>query len=489
MSKKNKIITLLIVVLAIVVAWLCFTVSMANGRADSPKYENASTLLVFAFSFAWYGFLFAIPAIIVGLVCVSIGLFFINKHDIWNVKSGVKNIDKILNSINLSPILNVAQNKNIKTLSNNRDLPPPVKEILLDNSEQVEFLKEQKEKIRNYIIDRTNNSNLPQNHKIRELIAVQENSLEDIIKGINSNIFSIELDKYCYYQFVDSNNIEQVQAPLLVFCKTNSFPSTTESEFKSHMSKIHEFIECLNFDCGRVFKGTIGEERVSQHLSLYKDIIINLKNIRFEIENTTVEADNILVCEKGIFCIETKNYGNADDIIEISKDGRWKRWKNGYEIPINNISNQHNRHIGIMQRLINKELKKRGFNVGYIELEPIYVIANDKVTIENNSEDITVLRASSIQPFIKRYVTENKLSKDVQEAIVEIIMDYKQPLKKYPILDYSEPIKYHFDKLISDIESVYGYLELFNEYIKLIESNGYIVKVEYADYIRYITIR
>ena len=74
--------------------------------------------------------------------------------------------------------------------------------------------------------------------------------------------------------------------------------------------------------------GLEGEEKVNNELEIFRDVVKNLGSVRLEVEGTTVEADHIVLAEKGIFCIETKNIGalSKGDTIHISKDGLIRRY-------------------------------------------------------------------------------------------------------------------------------------------------------------------
>jgi Nuclease-related domain. len=235
-------------------------------------------------------------------------------------------------------------------------------------------------------------------------------------------------------------------------------------------------------------KGFMGEQKVSEHLELYRDVIINLENVRFGVEGTTVEADNIIICENGVFCIETKNYGHAEETIVITKDGRWRRFKGRVEIDMENVSAQHNRHIAIMQRTVNQELKKRGFEDSYIFFEPIYVMANDDVQIKNESNEINLLRTSSIYPYINKFQTRNPLSKELQEAIRDIILDYKQELIKYPVSEYRQSFRYEFERLLMDIENKDVPAKIYGSYVDHIEEK-HRIEVQDIDGERYIELK
>ena len=235
-------------------------------------------------------------------------------------------------------------------------------------------------------------------------------------------------------------------------------------------------------------KGYIGEKRVSEHLNLYNDILVNLENVLFEAENTTVEADNIVVCDRGVFCIETKSYGRSGQTIEVSKDGKWSRYNGNCREEIANVSEQHNRHIGIMQRVVNKELKIRGVETEYVKFEPIYVIANDDIEIRNYSNEIKLLRTSNIYPYISRFQPDFRLSKELQKEIVDIINSKRAELIKYEIKDYRNCFKNQLQSFVNDIEKRKCYMHFEEEYLKAVEKQAELSEVSIS-YYKYLCLK
>lgn len=211
--------------------------------------------------------------------------------------------------------------------------------------------------------------------------------------------------------------------------------------------------------------GCIGEARVNQELALYKDILVNIPNVRMEEEIEgrieSVEADNIIISNKGIFSLEVKNYGesNEDYTLQISKDGQWSKIVRGRETNIGSVSAQHGRHIGIQQRLFNQELSKRkDLQLPYINFEPIYVIANENVKIINDSNMI-IVRPSLVYPYIANYKSDITIPKECLSIFEEIINSLKRPLKNYPIPDY----KAFYDKYLDILFKAYIDLDKISE--------------------------
>jgi uncharacterized protein YozE (UPF0346 family) len=184
--------------------------------------------------------------------------------------------------------------------------------------------------------------------------------------------------------------------------------------------------------------GLEGEKKVNEELSLYDDMLVNMPNVRFEVQGLSVETDNFVISPFGIFAIEVKNLGSSGNFkIKIEKDGRWvKIFRNSSEV-MKNVTSQTYRHIGLNQKLINQELKKLGYS-DYIQIKPLIVMANENVEIINES-DVPIVRISNIYHHISKFPKE--LDEDIIFATKKIVEDNMLPSKKYEIEDISNYIK------------------------------------------------
>lgn len=175
-----------------------------------------------------------------------------------------------------------------------------------------------------------------------------------------------------------------------------------KTEFiKLSIARFNYYIEQYN----SAIRGKNGELYVNSHLDLY-DNFYNLSNVRLEIEDTlgekqSIENDNIVISKYGVYILEVKNYspdGKYEIIIE--RDGKWvKKYKNGTTVSMKNATEQNNRHIIYLNKLINSTLHRKMDN--YIEIEGIVIIANDTVNIHNNSENEKIFRLAEFYPFLK----------------------------------------------------------------------------------------
>ncbi|WP_066622550.1 nuclease-related domain-containing protein [Clostridium magnum] len=202
--------------------------------------------------------------------------------------------------------------------------------------------------------------------------------------------------------------------------------------------------------------GIYGENSVDRELDLYRDKLLNLSNIRLIVESNTVESDNLVISERGIFCIEVKNFGvGRRGKIKVSKDGLWSRLSaEGDVMEVNDVTSQTYRHIGLTQRLLNEELKRQGVNLPYININPIIVFVNPAIKIDNQS-DVPVLRLSNIYHHISTFKTDTRIDEKYWGVIENILNAHNQGAKPYPV-------KLCADKIIQNYMEVYNKLRYFD---------------------------
>lgn len=229
----------------------------------------------------------------------------------------------------------------------------------------------------------------------------------------------------------------------------------------------------------RINSGVLGEELVNKQLDLFEGSIINLKGIRIEVEGNRIENDNIILCNRGIFALEVKNYGSKGKYnIRIEKDGRWSRvYHSGNSVYIQeNPTEQNTRHLAFIQRLIKTEMNYDLGNV--VPIQGIVVIANNVVDINNESSQL-VIRAGNLYNTIMEYPI--LLSESEIEKIKHIILKREIKHQQYPGLNYDKEIainleqvknltKYYEDKMEKINEILEGCLE--GTYLQLTPLEG-----------------
>lgn len=231
--------------------------------------------------------------------------------------------------------------------------------------------------------------------------------------------------------------------------KNHKYASLIENKYYEHrFNLIKNLKESLEL-------GIEGEKSVNKYLELYSDEIINLPNIRLEVNGESTENDNILITKKGIFILEVKNIGSTGSYnIKIEKDGRWiKQFTNGKIESIDfNATVQNDIHVVLLKRFLNNKLNINIDDDKYLNVEGIVVIANNEININNESNQ-PIFRTSEIYRHINSFKTvlTAKEMKDIQN----IILKENLPSKKYPIPDYKKEITNNIVLLNSLEENIF----------------------------------
>lgn len=236
-----------------------------------------------------------------------------------------------------------------------------------------------------------------------------------------------------------------------------------QDEIRRLTQNLNEDIASIFINYANLLKGLNGEEEVEKYLNLYSNRYKILKNIRIVANGQSSESDIIVICEKGVFIVETKNYGKKEQIIKVSASGKWciTDKNNRYSRELTDVTDQNNYHCAITQTLINEELKKIGYNEGFVDCNSIICIANSEVVIENESKQI-VVRPSNIITEIKAFNTNQNLSEEIQEKIYKILLDNNLPEKTFEIDGRANRIETELNRLTE-------LLDINNEFNKTFE--------------------
>lgn len=374
-------------------------------------------------------------------------------------KKYIRVIDKNIKSINknLNNLYDKYQEKLIKkinSINNDIEINSVSASIYIENDELVEYelsqkiFKEKEDKINKEIY-------LDNEEKVKYL----EETILLIEKFQNTEI-------YKYFEFISSNNLITQYIPDSDYKKTmdniNKVFKIIDNYFNRRKNLIKNIKQPLDL-------GIDGEKTVDKYLNIYEDEIINLSNIRLEVNGNSIENDNILITRKGIFILEVKNIGSTGSYsILVQSDGRWiKKFINGTEEVIDfNATEQNDRHIAILQKFLNNKLNRSIQSNNYLQAEGIVVIANNTLDIKNESMQ-NIYRISEVYRYINKF--DNVLTYDEMLEIKDIILKENLKPKKYAILDYKSEISNNikvFNDLISNIYNekrnlctIYKYLE------------------------------
>ncbi|MCM3390593.1 NERD domain-containing protein [Ureibacillus chungkukjangi] len=250
--------------------------------------------------------------------------------------------------------------------------------------------------------------------------------LEEHIKYIEAN----------YVHDISTIHIKQI----LIENGIQQYISEVKEHLLTYRKNLMYAVNSTKQSLSIISSGVKGEANVNNELSLYNDIWNIYSSVRFEVDGQSIETDNLIVCTKGLFSIEVKNYApNGQYNIIVTKDGQWlKQLSNGGKIvPMEkDVTAQVNRHLALKQRLIHSELKKKhGEDVPYILFQPMIVIANDTVLIQNDTELPIIRRTQIYHHIIKQ---PDVLKPEQVSDICSIIEENRLPVKKYSINTYSD---------------------------------------------------
>ncbi|MGL4108434.1 nuclease-related domain-containing protein [Clostridium sp. LP20] len=157
-------------------------------------------------------------------------------------------------------------------------------------------------------------------------------------------------------------------------------------------------------------KGYIGESRVNSTLDKLSNEYITLKDLLLETEKGTTQVDHVVVCPKGIFVIETKNYDGW-----IYGSDNQKYWtqviyknKNKFYNPVW----QNKGHISAIRQKI--------IGIGNL---PIYSIVafGGGCTLKKINCDSPVIYMNSLKKYIRDFQGDRILSESEISQVISIL--------------------------------------------------------------------
>lgn len=164
-------------------------------------------------------------------------------------------------------------------------------------------------------------------------------------------------------------------------------------------------------------KGDRGEAYVNRELELFRDkykFASNIKIANIDFKGKTSETDLYVITSKGILVCEIKNKGNEKCRFKISKDGQWRKETGKHSEVMDSPFAQNTRHCIATERL----LRDNGIND--YKIIPVVIIANEKVQIENNSEN-AVIRISELYNYVQNLQFPEKYTEEYQNKILAIL--------------------------------------------------------------------
>lgn len=219
-------------------------------------------------------------------------------------------------------------------------------------------------------------------------------------------------------------------------------------------------------------KGVSGEKYVNEQLRLYEGKYRILKNIvlkSVDSQGNTSEVDVYIITDRGLVVVEVKNYGNENQRLHITNDGRWvmEDLYNGNILRrIDSPVEQNTRHCLAVERLLAQEFGEDC----HIPVIPVIFIANNKVSICNESRS-SVIRVSEFYTFINSVQGTEPVSREMQEKIENLLKEHDIGARDFPVKS-----RRRLMEVLEKIEAVFTNYILYNnevaeEYPKAIIRN------------------
>ena len=168
-------------------------------------------------------------------------------------------------------------------------------------------------------------------------------------------------------------------------------------------------------------KTNVGEEEVKETLSKIRGYKL-LNDIMIRGNNGTSQIDHILIGKKGVFVIETKDYNGIIYGEEYSRE--WTQVINLKKNKFYNPIRQNYGHIKSLEKYITRK------NI-FISL----IVFTNKSTLKKIKTDTPVIQLKKLKKFIRKYKSDNNLTKEEIDNIYNLIrknnIDSKRERKKH----------------------------------------------------------
>lgn len=244
---------------------------------------------------------------------------------------------------------------------------------------------------------------------------------------------------------INSINIE-------ILNKSKLHLNTSSESFVSKIiiDDINDFINQLEIakkDIYRQYKiyskGAIGENNVSDIIYTYDNEWKIISNARLIIEGNSIENDFIIISKTGLFTIEVKNIGNSSETLKVDKLGRVSRYnKFNKEIETYDMIMQSNRHLGYLNKFINK-------NIDYkVPIRSLIVLASNIKVI--NKSEFSIIGPNQIYNIINSY---SSLLEDYKlDELNDLFLNNIVCNTKYNFIDYIPVLEKNYKLILLAIK-------------------------------------
>lgn len=276
--------------------------------------------------------------------------------------------------------------------------------------------------------------------KEREEIAFRKDAMFDRIKqlpikgiyGLDKN--SMEIGRQSRVLNAEGANALLQKAEKYLENKGIDFPTEENLQRLHYQSGV--ILNDIDKDIAILRKGIAGEEYVNEQLRLYEGKYKVLQNIVLESvdsQGNTSEVDAYIITDRGLVVAEVKNYGNENQKLHITNDGRWVMEDVHSGSILRRIDHspveQNTRHCLAVERLLQQKFGE-DCNIPVI---PVIFIANNKVSINNESRS-SVIRVSEFYTFINSVQNTASISKEMQGKIENLLNEHNIGAQDFKVI-------------------------------------------------------
>lgn len=232
--------------------------------------------------------------------------------------------------------------------------------------------------------------------------------------------------------------------------------------------RVYNFIyevEKLQSQTQGIKMGISGEKKIEETLAAYRNRYGVISNLVLINAGQSTEIDTIVISNKAVFVLETKNRGDGsyNRQLKITKDGLWKvKTKHDWEIWDSPVE-QNIRHKIVLEERLKELLDVEELD---FEIVPIIVFANDDIQIENETNNI-VIRKSELVNYIEMYKGSSKITKDQKSKLINLLNEHNDINKKMVKVPNYEEIYEYGMSLYQMMDEAVEFCKTFNDkYLK-----------------------
>ncbi len=218
-------------------------------------------------------------------------------------------------------------------------------------------------------------------------------------------------------------------------------------------------IEQLYMYCDMLYWHAKCKTSVNTTVELFEKQAINLSDYSILLDGETIDYDNIIITNRGIFIIDIETFDSSIPFeLLIERDGNWyKRFYNEdsqlrLESLSPSITSTNNYSMLKLEKHLN-QLLNRPLDQ-YIEMKEIVILSNDDMLLENNSTQ-TVIRVGELVSVLRSYPI--LFNEEQMLHMKSILVSQQVPTSNLAIPNYRkliiEPLESLLEKKIQLVQS------------------------------------